>query len=136
MSINLNLFSMKIKKLICLGLFISTQLLSFSQNLTQVVKGRIIDKDTRLSIIGANVIILGTDPLLGANADMDGYFFISGVPVSRVNIKVSALGYETQVLSNIVIESGKETNLNIELVESLEKLNEFVIDLAPSICLA
>ena len=118
---------MKIKKIICLGGFILIHLGTFCQGLTQTVKGKIIDKDSRETIIGANIIILKTDPLLGTNTDVNGYFSIKEVPVSRVSIKISSMGYETQILSNIIIESGKETNLNIELVESFETLKEVVI---------
>ena len=118
---------MKSKKIICLIGFVLIQVAAFCQELTQTVKGKIIDKDSRETIIGANIIILDSDPLLGASTDLNGYFSIKGVPVSRVNIKISALGYEVQTLSNIVIESGKETNLNIELIESFEVLKEFVV---------
>ncbi len=118
---------MKIKKIICLGVFISTQLLSLGQELTQVVKGKVIDKDSKTPIFGANIIIQESNPILGASSDLNGYFTIQDVPVSRVNIKISAIGYETQILPNIVIESGKETNLNIELIESFESLKEFVV---------
>jgi hypothetical protein len=118
---------MKSKKIICLIGFVLIQVAAFCQELTQTVKGKIIDKDSRETIIGANIIILDSDPLLGASTDLNGYFSIKGVPVSRVNIKISALGYEIQTLSNLVIESGKETNLDIELIESFEVLKEFVV---------
>lgn len=97
------------------------------QQLTQTVKGKIVDKDSKVSLIGANIVILKTDPLIGASTDLEGYFQIKQVPVGRVNIQITALGYETQVLSNIIVESGKETNLNIELTESFENLKEIVI---------
>jgi hypothetical protein len=56
--------------------FISTALifavfttLAFSQNLTQTVRGTIIDSDNKLPLIGATVIIIGTDPLIGTATD-------------------------------------------------------------------
>ena len=57
---------MKKRTLFNLGLFLLLQVNLIGQNLTQVVKGQIIDKDTRVTIIGANVIIINSDPLLGA----------------------------------------------------------------------
>ena len=52
--------------------FISTTLiiavfttLAFSQNLTQTVRGTIIDVDSKLPLIGATVVIVGTNPLIG-----------------------------------------------------------------------
>lgn len=118
---------MKNKKLIGLSTLLLLSLNLISQNLTQTVKGKIIDKDSRMTIIGANIIILQSDPLIGSSTDINGYFQIKDVSVGRVNLQVTALGYETQVLSNIIVESGKETNLNIELIESYEKLKEVVI---------
>ncbi len=118
---------MKKRTLFNLGLFILLQVNLIGQNLTQVVKGQIIDKDTRVTIIGANVIIVNSNPLLGASTNLDGYFTISEVPVGRVSVKITAVGYETQVIPNLVIESGKETNLNIQLIESYQKLDEVEI---------
>ena len=57
---------MKKRTLFNLGLFLLLQVNLIGQNLTQVVKGQIIDNDTWLTIIGANVIIINSDPLLGA----------------------------------------------------------------------
>ena len=99
----------------------------FAQDLTQTVRGRAIDNDSKLPMIGANIIIMDSDPFLGASADIDGYFVIENVPVGRVNIKVSAIGYETQVLSNIIVETGKEAFLDIKCVESFETLAEVTI---------
>ena len=118
---------MKIKNLKCLAILILTNLSVFSQELTQTVKGRITDKDSKATIIGANAVILASDPVLGASTDVEGYFSIEKVPVGRVNVRISAMGYETQVIPNVIIESGKETNLTIELVESIESMNEYVV---------
>lgn len=98
-----------------------------AQDLTQTVRGRAIDKDSKIPMIGANIVILDSDPILGASADLDGNFTIKNVPVGRINLQVSALGYETQTLSNIVVESGKETVLNIEAIESYELLDAVTV---------
>jgi len=45
--------------------------LSFSQNLTQTVRGRIIDTDSKLPIVGAGVAIIDTDPIVGTITDID-----------------------------------------------------------------
>lgn len=94
----------------------------FAQELTQTVRGRIIDNDSRVPIIGANAVIQNSNPFLGASADLDGYFTIKNVPVGRANIVITSLGYEKQVLSNIIVESGKETFLQIKLTETFETL--------------
>ncbi|HNY08001.1 MAG TPA: TonB-dependent receptor [Bacteroidales bacterium] len=93
-----------------------------AQTITQTVKGTIIDQANELPLPGATVVILHTDPLLGAASDANGNFRIEKVPVGRYNIKVSYLGYEPYMMKEIMISSGKETVLNIRLKESLSEL--------------
>ncbi|MFT6322491.1 MAG: hypothetical protein ACJAWO_000032, partial [Halieaceae bacterium] len=98
-----------------------------SQEFTQTVRGKITDLNTKQTIIGANVIIVGTSPLIGASTDVDGKFTISNVAVGRVNIQITAMGYEPQLLANIVIESAKEKVLNVALIEAFALLEQVVI---------
>ena len=65
-----------------------------AQEVTQTVRGRIIDQDSRTTLIGANVLVIGSDPILGSSTDMDGSFRIENVPVGRANLKITYLGYE------------------------------------------
>tara|TARA_B100000767_G_C19248520_1_gene322195 strand:- start:109 stop:300 length:192 start_codon:yes stop_codon:yes gene_type:complete len=54
-------------------------------------------------------------------------FKIQKVPVGRQNIEVSYLGYETIILRNELVNSGKELVLTIELVESISNLDEILV---------
>ncbi|MGB0807098.1 MAG: TonB-dependent receptor [Salibacteraceae bacterium] len=110
-------------------LFIGTlfSMISIAQNYTQTVRGVITDTETKQSIIGANVIIVGSNPLKGASTNVDGLFSISEVPVGRVNLQITAMGYEPQLLSNIVVESAKETVLQIKMTEAFEMLEQVVV---------
>ncbi len=100
---------------------------SHGQNLTQVVRGKIVDQQSGSPIIGANVIIMGTSPLLGATSDMEGNFRIANVPLGRQNIKVTFIGYEESTLSEVLVSTGKEVVLNITLRESFVAMDEIVI---------
>jgi len=93
-----------------------------AQTITQTVKGTIIDQANELPLPGATVVILHTEPLLGAASDANGNFRIEKVPVGRYNVKVSYLGYEPYMMKEIMIGSGKETVLNIRLKESPSEL--------------
>lgn len=99
----------------------------FGQEFTQTLRGTAIDSDTKVPMIGANIIVLDSDPIKGASTDVNGNFIIEKVPIGRVNIQISAIGYETQTIYNIVIESAKETVLSITATESFETLEELVI---------
>lgn len=106
-------------------LFFSVQL--HSQDLTQTVKGRVVDHETQISLPGATVTILGTDPLIGTITDLDGYFRIENVPVGRYNIEVSYLGYQPFQVTELMVSSGKEVSLNVELNESVKEIDEAVV---------
>ncbi len=98
-----------------------------ANNYSQTVRGRIIDQDTKMPLFGVNVLVLETNPPQGASTDMDGYFKIENVYVGRVSLRLTCLGYETQVIPNVVVGSGKEVFINVEMQESLIKLSEVVI---------
>ncbi len=95
--------------------------------LMQTVRGRVIDPESNQPVIGANVIIPNSEPLLGASTDLDGYFKIENVPVGRQNFRITFLGYKTKMLSNISVDSGKEVVLNVGLEESVTELEEVVV---------
>lgn len=101
--------------------------LSFSQQLTQVVRGTITDTDSQLPLIGAEVVLLGTNPLVGTVSDEQGKFRLDKVPIGRVVIQVSYLGYENKTIPNVVVNSGKEVVLNFALQESTIKMDEIVV---------
>ena len=100
---------------------------SFSQELTQNVKGTVTDTDSEIGLPGATVIVTGTEPIMGTVTDAEGYFRIENVPVGRVSLKISFIGYEPQYVTDILLTSGKELDLNIMLKESVSSLDEVVI---------
>jgi len=98
-----------------------------AQTLTQTVRGAITDKISETPLAGATVIVLGTDPLIGTTADMDGNFKLTNVPVGKQNIKVSYLGYKEVVIPNVIVNSGKEVVMKISLEENILQGKEVVI---------
>ena len=73
---------------------------AFSTNiLTQTVRGVVIDKNTKMTLPGANVILLDSDPLRGVMTDEQGRFKFESVEIGRVSLKVSFLGYNDVALS-------------------------------------
>lgn len=92
-------------------------MIAFSQQQVQTIRGVIVDQQSKKGIEQASVSIQGTS--LGAVTDSSGAFVILQVPVGRVTIRVSHIGYEPLQLYNVVVESGKETMLNLELLEKL-----------------
>jgi hypothetical protein len=98
-----------------------------SINLKQVIRGFVLDQASQQPVIGATVTVMDVLPLLGAATDVDGRFKIDNVPVGRRNLKVSYVGYEDRLIPNILVGAGKEVVLNLEVIESVIKLEELVI---------
>lgn len=95
--------------------------------LTQTVRGSIKDANSKTPLIGATIIVEGSVPVTGTTADSDGEFLLEKVPVGRHNFNVSYMGYEPLTVSEILVGSGKEVVLDIELEETTQSLNEVVI---------
>lgn len=98
----------------------------FSQNLTQTIRGRVIDKQSEIPLPGVNVITIG-EPRLGAITDENGYYKLENVPVGRTSLVFSFIGYQPVSLQNVELTSAKEPVLNVAMLESTEQLEEVVV---------
>ncbi|MGB0523596.1 MAG: TonB-dependent receptor [Flammeovirgaceae bacterium] len=94
---------------------------------TQVVKGVIKDAQADYELIGATIILVGSEPVIGATTDIKGNFRLENVPIGRQAFVVQYIGYKTVTLSNVLVTAGKEVYLDIKLEESVEALKELVI---------
>ncbi len=97
------------------------------EELTQTIRGKVIDKDTRRPLPGATVLITNMDPQKGTSTDVEGNFRFKNIPVGRKNIRISFVGYENRTLRNLILKSGKEIILTIELEEQVEELEGVVV---------
>lgn len=122
-----NLMSMK--QLLTMLLVILTSLAMAQQPLTQTIRGRMVDTDTKAPLPGATILIMNSDPVIGTTTDMDGYYELPKVPVGKVDVLVRFLGYEEQIIPGVVVSSGKEVQLNLELREAFEQMD--VVDVTP-----
>ena len=107
--------------------------LAQAQQLTQTIRGNVVDKISKTSLPGATVIVLNTDPIIGATTDPDGNFKLTKVPVGLHSIKISFIGYKELILPNITVNSGKEVVLNIPIEEDMIKMDEVVVSSETSI---
>ena len=98
-----------------------------AQEITQTIKGTVVDNETGTPLIGATVIIMESKPLLGSTTDIDGKFKIEKVPIGRYNIQVNYVGYESKIISEVLVTSGKEVVINTELKQSIKQMNEVII---------
>lgn len=61
---------------------------AYSQGPSQTVKGRIIDTESQIGLLGASIIIENTDPIIGTTSDIDGYFRLEDIPVDNNEIVI------------------------------------------------
>ena len=99
-----------------------------AQDIKSNIRGTIVDKDTRIPLIGVNVILISdTTQLVGTTTDLDGNFELNDLVVGRHALKLTYLGYQERVLNNIILNSGKETILNLDLEESAVQMEALEI---------
>ncbi len=91
------------------------------------IRGTVTDRLTRATLPGANIILLNTTPVTGTTTDADGRFRMEGVEAGRISLKVTFVGYKEVVFANLLLNSGKELILNIELDEAVITAREVVI---------
>jgi hypothetical protein len=101
----------------------------FSQ-ISQNIKGTVIDKQSELPLIGATITIVGSDPLIGTSTDLDGNYIIKDLPIGRYDLRVSSLGYEGITVPNIELTAGKEKIVDFNIEEAITKMDEVVVTAA------
>ncbi|MBL7813298.1 MAG: TonB-dependent receptor [Bacteroidetes bacterium] len=107
-------------------LLTSTASLCLAQ--TQTVRGFVRDKESQQQIVLASIVLVtNNNTPVSAVTDSAGQFILTGIPLGRQDFAVSAPGYLGTVLPNIVVTSGKEVILNIELEADYRKLEEAVV---------
>lgn len=105
---------MKHQLLLTLALFCAL----LAQAQTQIIRGRITDKETRRPLSGASVLISsGKDSGKTALSDEQGEYQLNGVSLGRHNLLITLPNYTEVVLQNIVVSSAKEVILNIDMQE-------------------
>ena len=100
---------------------------AYAQTITQTVKGNVFDIQTKETLIGATVIILGSEPLMGTSTDIDGNFNLTRVPLGRHSIRVNYIGYEPVIIPEVLVTSGREAVVNIGLRRSISEMDEVTV---------
>ncbi len=85
----------------------------------QTLRGTVVDQQSKSGIEFVSVSLPGTT--IGTLTDSNGHFVISDVPLGRTSLQLNHISYEPLLLHNIVIEGGKETVLNLEMLEQVRR---------------
>ncbi|WP_192347689.1 TonB-dependent receptor [Algoriphagus sp. Y33] len=98
-----------------------------AQQLTQTIRGTVIDQITKAPMPGATVMVLGSDPVIGTSSDVHGDFKLTGLPLGTYSLKVNFMGFKEIISPTIQLNSGKEVVLTIPLEENVTQIDEFVV---------
>lgn len=115
---------MKSLRLLFILLMLSTA--AYSQaNLFGTLSGVIVDQSTKETIIGANVLIVGTE--IGTSTDFDGFFALNNVPAGKYTIQISYIGYENMTISDVEIKGGENFKLDVVMSAGSLVLEEVTV---------
>lgn len=112
----------KLTMLIIFGIFTYAGNVAHAQY-TQTVLGKVVDADSKSPLVGVNVVIpLPGGQNIGGITDGGGYFEVKSVPIGRQQISFYYVGYQDLVLDNIMVTSGKEVEIKVEMIEASDVL--------------
>lgn len=98
----------------------------FCQETALSIYGRVVDNLTKEPIIGANVIILGTD--YGAATNDQGEFSIINVPPNTYQVRASVIGYNSVTKTDIGVMPGRPSQIEFELISTAIELESVVVE--------
>lgn len=97
-----------------------------AQTYVQTVKGTVTDKNLMTPLAGVQIRI-EADSVYTTLTDSNGRFGIHAVPVGRIRITASLPGYSELQLPNLLLGSGKELVVNLQMEEQVTSLKGFKV---------
>ena len=92
---------------------------------TGKIAGKVTDRETGEPLIGANVQVEGTTR--GAATNINGEFVILNVPIGKVTLVASYIGYQTISVRDILVKSNETSNRDFGLPSEARKVDEVII---------
>ena len=100
---------------------------SFLQPLNKTIRGVITNEDNKPPIAGATVDVEGSNPVKTLLTNAEGSFRFDDMPIGLFTLLLSFIGYEKIILPNVVVNSGKEVVVNINMQQAVTQLNNILI---------
>ncbi len=92
---------------------------------TGKISGKVIDEKTGEALIGANVLIEGTDR--GAATDINGNYVILNAPIGKLTLKATYIGYSPLTVRDVNVKSNETTRRDFSLVDETYKTDVIVV---------
>lgn len=99
----------------------------YSQSVTQTIRGKVYDNISHEPLPFATIIIKDSNPVIGTTTDLNGNFILKNIPVGRISIRIDMLGYESYIISELLVSTGKEVSLDVAMQQSNTELYEVLV---------
>ncbi len=90
-----------------------------------MIKGRVIDAETKAPVMGASVLILGTQ--MGVATEADGNFTIPKLPIGSYSLQFKSMGYSPYSKADIIVRPDRITFVEAELKISAIEMEGIVV---------
>lgn len=117
---------MKSRSSVITSFFLLFSLLVFAQS-SQKIKGIVLDKQAQNSIYGALLQLSDGKDLWQTRSDTYGKFQFENLKPGRYDLKITYSGYKTAQLTNLLLTTGKELELEITIEESVQQVGEVTV---------
>ena len=89
------------------------------------IRGTVLDKELNAPLVGVRVVVVGTN--VGVLTSAEGNFLISEVPVGTYSLSFTKSSYERQVITSVVVNAGRLTELKVEMGIEVVEMEELVV---------
>ena len=96
--------------------------------ISQTVKGSVIDSESQFPLIGARLVLVSDDStnILNSTSDIDGLYYFNNVPIGKYSLTVSYISY-LNTTQTVIVNSGKESVVDVRLHEDVLTTEEINI---------
>lgn len=93
----------------------------------QKIVVNVIDYSSNTQLDAASVKLSGLNISRKGVTDSTGNIIFYNIPVGRYNIEAVSLGYSTSIISDVIVNSAKETSVTIALKQKISQLTEVIV---------
>ncbi len=92
---------------------------------TGKIAGKVFDAETNEPLIGANIVVEGTN--YGAASNIDGEFYIINIPPGKYNVRISMVGFTPVTFKDVVVSVNRTSSVETKLKIDDYSLDEIVV---------